>query len=343
MIERNDINNMLFIDKLNDKTVFITGATGLIGSNIIIYLVEIAKQEHIKINIVAFVRDMEKAMDKFSVLDYSLLKFVVGDICENVIYDGNVDYIIHAASETSSKSFVDLPVETIKTSVLGTIQILDFAKTKNIDSFVYLSSMEVYGNPQEDKKIYEHQVSNLDILELRSSYPASKRMCENLCIAYFNEFSIPAKIIRLTQTFGKGVNYNDGRVFAEFARCIVENKNIILHTSGESKRSYLDITDAVRAILTVLVKGANGMAYNAANEETYCSIYQMASMVVNNFSNGSLLVKKEFGDISKYGYNSSMKMNLDTTKLKLLGWKPSKNLHDMYKCIIEEFRKAKKS
>ena len=116
-------------------------------------------------------------------------------------------------------------------------------------------------------------------MNVRSSYPESKRLCESLCSAYASEYGVPAKVVRLTQTFGVGVSYNDGRVFAEFARCAIEGRDIVLKTKGQTKRNYIDIDDAVNAIFTVLLKGVAGEAYNVANEDTYCSIYEMANMV----------------------------------------------------------------
>ena len=123
------------------------------------------------------------------------------------------------------------------------------------------------------------------------------------------------KVIRLTQVFGPGVKYDDSRVFAEFARCVLEKKNIVLHTKGETKRNYLYTFDAVTAVLTVLLKGENGEAYNAANEETYCSIYEMAQMVANDIGN-DIFVEIVEKNINDFGYAPTLKMNLDTDEIE---------------------------
>jgi nucleoside-diphosphate-sugar epimerase len=179
-------------------------------------------------------------------------------------------------------------------------------------------------------------------MSVRSSYPESKRMCENLCTSYFSEYGVPVKVVRLTQTFGEGVDYNDGRVFAEFARCAIENKDIVLKTKGETKKNYLYVYDAVSAIITVLFNGENGNAYNAANEETYCSIYEMAQMVAEKCGNKSIkVVIEEKDDILKFGYAPTLKMNLSTEKLKNLGWKPKKDLFGMFNVMIDDMIKNK--
>ena len=143
-----------------------------------------------------------------------------------------------------------------------------------------------------------------------------------------------AKIARLTQTFGPGVSYSDERVFAQFARCAIEGKDIILHTEGKTKRSYLYTADAVRAILTILLAGENGQAYNVANEDTYCSISEMANLVTNRCAGGLIEVKYELDDISRYGYAPTLCMNLDTSKVRKLGWVAKYDLATMYDNMI---------
>ena len=310
---------------MESKVYFITGATGLIGSSIVKSLLSM------NVKIIAHVRSIEKARSIFGDFVDKFVDFYVGDIKDKIEFDGHIDYIIHAASQTSSKAFIDEPVETIMTSVEGTRNVLEFAKEKKVKSMIYLSSMEVYGTPETDEKIKEDHGTNLDTMNVRSSYSESKRLCEALCTAYYKEYDVPVKIIRLTQTFGPGVSYNDPRVFAEFARCAIENKEIVLKTKGDTKRSYLDIEDAVIAILTVLIHGENGEAYNAANENTYCSIYELANLFSNN-------VKIELEDINKFGYAPTLHMNLDTTKLRDLGWEPYYNLDKMIKRLIESMR-----
>ena len=159
-------------------------------------------------------------------------------------------------------------------------------------------------------------------------------MCENLCASYASEFGVPTKMIRLTQTFGTGVSYNDGRVFAEFARCVIEKRDIILKTKGETKRSYLYTADAVTAILSVLLHGEKGVAYNAANEETYCSIYEMACMAAKLCDVPLQVVIAESDNVRALGYAPTLHMNLSTEKLAQLGWKPRYDLSQMYLRMI---------
>lgn len=327
---------------LEDSSVMVTGATGLVGSAIVKSIIQHNENSVNKISVLALVRNKEKAEKVFSDYSGDKLTYVVSDICELKPEDMGVDYIIHAASQTASKAFVNQPVETINTAIKGTTNILEFARVNNVKSFVYLSSMEVYGTPLTDEKIFENHGTSLDTMAVRSCYPESKRMCENICTSYFSEYGVPVKTVRLTQTFGPGVEYNDGRVFAEFARCAIENRNIVLKTKGETKRNYLYLFDAVNAILTVLINGENGNAYNAANEETYCSIYEMAKMVAEKCADGKInVVIEENEDLSKFGYAPTLKMNLSTEKLRNLGWKPAVDLENMFSVMIQDMKNIK--
>lgn len=316
--------NFIEWDKFRQKTFFVTGATGLIGYTFIRSLIYTSVKRNLDIKIIALVRDIQRARKRFSDFEYSddTLKFLQGTV-ESLPDMGkiiNIDYIVHGASKTASMSFVNEPVETIETAVLGTINILRLAKEKKISGMVYLSSMEVYGYPQKGHKVKESDIGSLSPMDLRNSYPISKVQCESLCKSYSSEYNLPVMIARLTQTFGPGVNYDDGRIFAYFGRCIVEHKNIVLKTKGETERSYLYTSDAVTAILTLLQKGISGEAYNVANEKTYCSIAKMAEEIAVKHD-----VAVETDErISSYScYLDTLYMNLDTCKLAKLGWKSS--------------------
>lgn len=329
--------------QLCGKRILITGATGLIGQNLIKKLLAWNQKTEVPIKIIAVVRDREKAEKLFGFCNQAYLKYLVSDICELKPQSLGVDFIVHAASQTSSKDFIAKPVETIFTALNGLKNILELARVNQILGMVYLSSMEVYGTPVTNEKIDERHSSNLDTMAVRSCYPESKRMCENLCVSYISEYGLPVMVVRLTQTFGPGVQYHDERVFAEFARCVIERKNIVLNTRGETRRNYLYTEDAVNAILTVLLKGQPGEAYNAANEETYCSIYEMACFVAKNCSKGEIqVIIHEQEDITKMGYAPALNMNLDTTKLKTLGWKADTGLKTMYDSMIEDMRRKVK-
>ena len=324
------------IDKLQNSTVLVTGATGLLGSQIVRYLLCLNRVKKYDIKVIALARNEKKAVNIFGeLLKNRNLKTYYKDIVTFEKINERVDYIIHTASMTASKAFVQKPVETIETAIWGTNNLLKFAQETGIKGMVYLSSLEVYGTTDFNlPEISEESYGYIEPLDPRSSYSEGKRMAECLCSAYFHEYGLPVKIVRLTQTFGPGVDYNDNRVFAQFARSIIEKRDIILHTKGETVRDYCYSRDAIAAIFTVLIKGEEGEAYNVANEETTISIYDMAYLLTDIYKDTGIKVKIQLDDIQKHGYAPKLKIKLDVKKLKELGWNAEVSLAESYERLI---------
>lgn len=306
------------------KTVFVTGATGLIGAALCHALLLN------KAKVVAYVRNRQKAAEKLP----KDVTIVVGDINGKIQYKGKIDYIIHAASPTASKEFGEHPVEIMDAISRGAFNVLDFAKTKNISSMVYLSTMEVYGLT-DSEDVQETANTAPDAMAPRSCYPVAKRFAECLFASAAKEYGVPAKVARLTQTFGHGVDKNDQRVFAHFARAAKEGRDIVLKSDGLTARCYCAIDDAVDALVTIMVDGEVGKAYNVANPDTYCTIRQMAEFVAGEFSNGRTKVIVDKSGAEKCGYLPSFRMNLNIDRLKGLGWVPTKGLKEMFREVID--------
>ena len=330
-----DINNVATAEfipwqKLSGKTVLITGATGLIGRTLVYGLHRANKIHGLNVRLLALVRDRVRAEERFrDIISDGMLALVVGNVENMPVISEPIDYIIHGASQTASKEFVNHPVETLQTTLNGTMNLLQLGKEKDIKGFVYLSSMEVYGYPEKGHKVRENEIGRFEPQNMRNSYPIGKIASENLCCGYAKEYGIPAMSIRLTQTFGAGVNYNDTRVFAYFARCVKEKTNIVFKTKGETERCYLYTTDAATAILTVLLNGKGGEIYNAADESTYCSIAEMAEQVAKS---AGIEVVYDIQDTASNGFPDTLYMDLDTSELQKLGWCPlgGYKLIDMY-------------
>lgn len=324
-ILKNDINEIIEnfdMSIFNDKCTLITGATGLIGK---LCALSIAKSGA---KVIALVRNKQKGEKIFEGL--SNVELLIQDINQPINIDKRVDYIIHCASTTSSQDFVQKPVETIYTAINGTRNVLEYAKRRDkyLKGMVYLSSLEVYGKTLNEN-VKEENLGYIDILSPRSSYSESKKIVETMCISFGHEYSVPVKIARLSQTFGAGVEKNDNRVFAQFAKSVIKKENIILHTKGETKRNYCYTTDAVRAIFTILTKGENNQAYNIANKSTYISISDMAKLLENSDTKVIYEI-----DNRNHGYNPTIKINLNTEKLESLGWDANIDLKEMFNRTI---------
>ena len=319
-------------DKLAGKRILMTGGTGVIGNVLVHSLLRADEKYHLHCGIRLVLRNLEKAKEIFGEA-LERMEIIEADVAELPPSIGAADYIIHAASMTASNAFIEQPVETIRTNLSGTMQLLELAREQGCENFVYLSTMEVYGAVHSDEKIKEAQPLVTDSFSVRNSYPISKIMCESLCRSYASEYGVRTSVIRLTQTFGAGVPYDDNRVFAEFAKHAKEKNDIVLKTKGETRRSYLYTSDAARAILTVMLKGkTDGAVYNAANEETYCTIAEMAELVAG--MHGARVKYDLSASAETLGYAPVVRVNLDTGKLKRLGWKADVVLEETYSRLV---------
>lgn len=323
------------------KTVLITGATGMLGQNVVALLLSLNKEYNAKIRVIAHGRNKEKMKEVFA--DYigdKNLSFLLSDI-KNIYTDEHIDFIVHTASVTGgSKQHLEFPMTTISTALEGAKSVLDLA-LKNKAAAVFLSSLEVYGFTGTDKEeLYETDGGYIDCTNVRSSYSESKRMCECMFASYAKQYGIHTNIARLTATFGRGVSKTDKRVFAQFAQSIINKQNIVLKSTGESVRDYCDAEDAATAMLYILVKGEAGEAYNVANMDTVISIKDMALMFTELYpESGSKLVFDLSVDATKLGYNAVMRNVINSQKLLALGWKPVFGMDDMIKHLIESIKK----
>jgi nucleoside-diphosphate-sugar epimerase len=251
----------------------------------------------------------------------------------NSLEKQNCDYLIHTISPTASKFFINNPVETIKASVFSLIDALDFAKESQA-TVLYLSSMEEYGIPYVDNQtITENDIGIINHLDVRSSYSESKRLCECLCVSYAKEYNMDIKIARLAQTFGTLIRDNDNRMPLQFARAAAGKNNIELHTKGQGLINFVYMTDAIIGLLAILFNGESGEAYNVCNDQETLSVYDIARLVADE------IVKDIDVDVKipkeSMGYAPPVKMKLDSTKLKNLGWRPSVGQKEGYARVIE--------
>lgn len=329
----------IYTNGFSNASIMVTGSTGLLGSLVVKGFLVANKKYGLNNQVFALARNLSKANIVFKdfVSDQNL-KIVENEITKPININSKIDYIFHTACVTTSKEMVEKPIEVVKGSVIGTMNTLDFAKEKS-SSVVYLSSMEVYGkNDLYTNRLKENDLGYIDLTSVRSCYPESKRLCENLCKCYAEEYGLNVTTARLTQTFGAGADINDNRIFALIAKSVIYNQDLTLKTRGLLTRDYCYTTDAISAMLILAKNGTKGETYNIANEDTNTSIFNMASQVLEKLGNGSNKVIIEQSGNAPKEFSPESITKLNTQKIRDLGWNHKFKLLDMYQRLIEHYK-----
>lgn len=329
------LSNGSLLKRFSGKTILVTGATGLVARILIFVLLAANQKYELDLMIIAVARNKGKANRLFGTnMESKSLKFIYQDVRNPINIDEPLDFIFHAAAITDSKSLIEIPVEAFETQVIGMINILNLAKL-NSAKVVYLSSMEIYGQPFVEGRAHEEDLGYVDPLISRNGYPEGKRSNEFLGAAFYHEYNVPVVSARLAQTFGPGILKDDKRVFSQFIHSAINKQDIVLYTDGKSVGNYCYLYDTIGALLLLSVKGVPGESYNVVNEETTTSIKEMAVMVSGRFGNG--VVKIEIPEKSM-GFAKKVNLRLSSDKIRRLGWRPTLNLEEMFKQTIQSIK-----
>lgn len=321
------INNTVDIEELYGKSILITGITGSVASFLVDMLLMLNEIEDAGITIYGLARNELKVKERFSYSSSKSIKYLIQDVCEGIQIQGSVDHIIHAAGDGYPEAFRLRPVETMTPAIQGTINTLNLAKQKKVKSYAFISSGEVYGNSNLDipDKVETTNYNSVG-MSVRSCYPVAKQAAEILCVSYANEYEVPAKVVRLSHTYGPFVSEGDNRASTQFIKKAIAGDEIVLHSNGEQIRSYTYVADAAAAILTVLLNGQNGEAYNVANSESKATIMEFAKELSALANVGC---KQDFPSEEQYKERSPISFAvLNSKKLEDLGFKATYTLKE---------------
>ncbi len=332
-----NIINSFDFRRLQNKNIMITGATGLIGSIFVRTIKKINEKDNLNIKLVLIVRNMKNAIDLFgNNINIEYIESSVEDFIPKAL---NIDYIIHGASPTKSRFFIEKPVETLNTTILGTRNILEQAIKSNVKSFIYLSSMEMYGF-LDSNDVQENDLGYINNLDTRSTYSEGKRIGELYSYSYFKEYNVPIKIARISQTFGAGISKNENRVYKVFADSILNQEDIVLKSNGTTLINFSYTTDTILGILYILLKGQDGEAYNIVSDKTNMTILDSAKWLAEEYSKGKVKVAIDIPN-ENMGFAPNNKMLLNNKKLKSLGWRPQYNIKDGYIRLLEYLKEER--
>ena len=323
-------------EKLRGKSVLISGATGLVGS----FLVDVLLSRDIVGTVYALGRSEEKARSRFSrwAQDERFV-FIPYDINRPLVREdlGVVDYILHMASNTHPMQYSTDPIGTITTNIIGLQNMLEFACAHGAERFAFASSNEIYGENRGDAELFsEDYCGYIDCNTLRAGYPESKRCGEALCQAYMRQKGIDVCIPRLTRSYGPTMLMSDTKAISQFIRKGIAGEDIVLKSAGTQYYSYTYVADAVSGLLTVLLRGKSGEAYNIADEASDMQLKDLAALIAQNA--GSKVVFEIPDAVEAAGYSKATKARLDGSKLRELGWSPVYDLRSGIRRTMEILR-----
>ncbi|NLY32790.1 MAG: NAD-dependent epimerase/dehydratase family protein [Firmicutes bacterium] len=263
--------------------------------------------------------------------------FLQADITKPVTILGDVHYIIHAAGIASPPIYRQFPLETIAVNVTGLNNLLELALTKDIKSFLFFSSSEIYGDPSpENIPTPEDYKGNVSCTGPRACYDESKRLGETLAVSYFRQYRLPVKIVRPFNIYGPGLHPEDRRVLPDFSRGALLEKKIRLFSDGTPTRSFCYIRDGLAGFLAVLISDYNGEAFNIGNDQEI-SMLELARLVAEMV--GGVEIEFQQSPEGDYLTDNPRRRCPDLTKARtLLGYRPQVSLEAGLRRMLAWYR-----
>ena len=324
--------------ELKEKTVLITGATGMLASYVGFTLLYLNEQLGLNIQPVFLARNEKKLKQIYgdALLNAHCL---VQDVCEPIKYNSAVDFIFHAAGAASPHYILNDPIGVINANVQGTQQVLELAHNNQTKNIVFASTREVYGRVEGKTSIDESDMGVLDPLNPRDCYPESKRLAEALLMAYHMQYQINFNSVRIAHAYGPGMQVEgDGRVMSDLINDAVNARDIHLKSTGEAERAFCYVTDAVSGLLRVMLQGEPTKAYNLANEKEPIRIIDLANLLQQLAGSGKG-VKVEIEKNSQAEYTNYERTAMNTKRLEALGWLTKTELKDGLERTLKSFNR----
>lgn len=324
--------------RLEGTRILISGASGFLPAYMAETLVYLNRHVLAKpARIVAMVRSAESARQRLGHwIDAGEVEIHVQDVCEPIADGDAFDYVIHAASQASPKYYGVDPVGTLSANILGTRNLLELARRAPAQGFLFFSSGDVYGRIADAAHLIDEKAYGwLDCTDVRSCYGESKRMGETMCVAWARQYNVAARIVRPFHTYGPGMKLDDGRVFADFVRDILNGGPITMLSDGQARRCFCYLADATEAFFRVLLLGQTAEAYNVANASAECSIAGLAQVLAEQFG---IAVEYQIRRDSVYLPSPIPFGRPDTAKIEALGWKATTGIAEGFARTVNSYK-----
>lgn len=325
---------------LEGKSLLISGGAGFLGSYIVATIAELNKRVFKKPTKVYVVDNYVtgRRMDDLQSLQDPNIFFIKHDITKPLDITHSIDYIIHAAGLASPVFYKKFPIETIESAIFGAKNLLELARKKNIRSFLFFSSSEIYGDPDPNFiPTPETYHGNVSCTGSRACYDESKRLGETLCVTYYDMYKVPVKIVRPFNIYGPGMRPDDFRVVPTFLVNAINGKPLPVHDEGNQTRTFCYISDATVAFFKVLLSPYNREVYNVGNENDEINMFSLAQIVASISTRKTIVKKIPYPE--GYPKEEPRRRAPDLTKIRSkLNYGPKVNLRTGLSRTIKWFR-----
>lgn len=305
--------------------ILVTGGCGFIGSNFIRYMLKkYSAYKIVNLDKLTYCGNPDNLKDIEGDKRYAFIK---GDICDKKIVDKIIkdcDTVINFAAESHVDRSISDASEFIRTNIQGVYVLLEAAKRHNIKRFIQISTDETYGS------IRKGSFKETSPLHPNSPYSAAKAGGDHLAMAYYRTFKTPVIVTRSSNNFGP-YQYPE-KVIPLFITNLLENKKVPLYGDGMNVRDWLYVTDNCTAIDLVLHKGKIGEVYNIGASFEIPNI-ELAKIILKNLGKTDKMinyVSDRLGHDRRY--------SLDSSKVRKLGWQPSKDFNTAIKETINWYK-----
>ncbi|XP_027116443.1 UDP-glucuronic acid decarboxylase 2 [Coffea arabica] len=303
--------------------VLVTGGAGFVGSHLVDRLMERGDSVIVVDNF--FTGRKDNLVHHFSNPRFELIRH---DVVEPIMLE--VDQIYHLACPASPVHYKYNPVKTIKTNVMGTLNMLGLAKRINA-RFLLTSTSEVYGDPLEHPQV-ETYWGNVNPIGVRSCYDEGKRTAETLTMDYHRGLNIEVRIARIFNTYGPRMCIDDGRVVSNFVAQALRKEPLTVYGDGKQTRSFQYVSDLVEGLMR-LMEGDHVGPFNLGNPGEF-TMLELAKVVQDTIDPNA---KIEFRENTA---DDPHKRKPDISKAKkLLGWEPKVSLREGLPLMVSDFRR----
>ncbi len=332
------------VKKLEGKTLLISGGAGFLGSYIVATIYKLNKKVLKRpckvISIDNFITGKKRRILE-NIKDKNFI-FLEADVTKPIEIKEKINFVIHAAGLASPVYYQKYPMETIDSAILGVRNMLELAKKKKSQSFLYFSSSEIYGDPDPNFiPTPETYKGNVSPIGPRACYDESKRLGETICMIYEEKYKVPVKVVRPFNVYGPGMLPNDYRVVPMFISSALAKKSLPVHDEGNQTRTFCYISDAIIGFMKVLLSSKNGEVFNVGNDGEEISMLGLATIVKKIFK-GRIEIKT-ISYPKSYPQDEPKRRSPDLNKIRLaLGYKPQIDLETGLERVVKWYKEEYK-